>query len=183
MSLNRKIGLVSLMALSLITFGAALTKVVVSSMDMVNPSAPGDNDSPCYNGTYSLATGIEQSLVITMGCIPTLGHTAKAMFPRLSGIGSALADVITGSNSWRKQSNGSDSTRSGDTDKSCNDDLKLRPDCHPLDTGDESLGGTTVTAAPMTRWQSDPSVAAGGVRRVDDFTITYETPHFPREDV
>lgn len=182
MSLHRKLGLGMLMGLSLVTFGAALTKVVVICMDMISPKAPGNNDSPCYNGVYSLATGIEQSLVITMGCIPTLGHAAKSMFPRLSSLGSTLVDAISSSKSGRKHSNESGSTWYGSA-KPRQDSLKLRPDWRGLDDGEERLNGTMVTAFAINKWPSNPSIVEGGVRRVDDFTITYETPHHPREEV
>lgn len=183
MALHRKVGVGLLMGLSLVTFAAALTKVVVITIDMITPKAPGDNDSPCFNGTYSLATGIEQALVITMGCIPTLGHAAKSMFPWLSSVGSTVAGAVSGTSSWKKHSNESDSTRYGGSGKYYRDELNLRPDCPPLDEGEEALNGPTVTAAPIKKWKSNPSIDEGAVRRVDDFTITYEMPHLPREEV
>ncbi|KAH6627327.1 hypothetical protein F5144DRAFT_270114 [Chaetomium tenue] len=80
MPTHQKIGLILVMSLSLITMGAALIKVVLVIIQLTNAPAVGHGNLAYFNGLYNLCTGVEQCLVIIMGCIPVLRSIAKLSF-------------------------------------------------------------------------------------------------------
>lgn len=92
MPLRRKVGLILLMAASLFTVSMSILRIV----GMTTVANPGtSNEDYQYNSSIAvLWSGLEQSCVILMGCIPTLRGTAKLVKPVFSSIGSTLSALL-----------------------------------------------------------------------------------------
>ncbi|KAK0732949.1 hypothetical protein B0T26DRAFT_632953 [Lasiosphaeria miniovina] len=94
MKRNRKIGLIILLSLSIVTAGASITKIVIIIMGLMG-TLP-DSFSPDFGGTVFLTSSIEQSLVIIMGCIPTLGPLSKLQYTAFfSAVGDSIISLLT----------------------------------------------------------------------------------------
>ncbi|KAI1076746.1 hypothetical protein F5B20DRAFT_572600 [Whalleya microplaca] len=169
MPMQRKIGFILLMCLSLITMGSALAKVVVVFMRMNATPIAGSTNFRYFNGLVNLLCGVEQCLVIIMGCIPSLRPMAKLRldWTLLSNIGESLASLVT--RSRRKGSSGSLSSR----EKSSYHDLDLTPkvsDERSISLKVPSIRNSIRNFRKSSNQNLNPE---GQIRRTDDFTITY----------
>ncbi|KAI0009470.1 hypothetical protein F4779DRAFT_581727 [Xylariaceae sp. FL0662B] len=177
MPVARKIGFILLMCLSLITMGAALAKVVVVFMRMNATPIAGSTNFRYFNGLVNLLCGVEQCLVIIMGCIPSLRPMAKLRpnWKLLSDIGESLASLLT-TRSRRKGSNGPPSSWAKDVSF---DDLEMTPTI-----SEERPVPSIRNSIRNFRKSSNPSMRANGqIRRTDDFTITYNDATRPKQTV
>jgi hypothetical protein len=66
--------------------GGAMIKVVLVVIQLNNAPAVCHSNLAYFNGLYNLCTGVEQCLVIIMGCVPVLHFIAKLSFPIISTI-------------------------------------------------------------------------------------------------
>jgi hypothetical protein len=66
--------------------GGAMIKVVLVITQLANAPAVCHGNLAYFNGLYNLCMGVEQCLVIIMGCIPVLRSIAKLNFPIISTI-------------------------------------------------------------------------------------------------
>ncbi|KAI8946244.1 hypothetical protein F4801DRAFT_76181 [Xylaria longipes] len=89
--MRRKFGLMALLSGSLVAFLASLAKIIFSTLQVRGET--GTPDGPTTGGIIWIASGIEQGLVITLGCVPSLGPLAQLhVFNRIY---ESLAYLIT----------------------------------------------------------------------------------------
>ncbi|KAI0192129.1 hypothetical protein F4808DRAFT_465176 [Astrocystis sublimbata] len=88
MSTRRKLTLGALIALSLITMAAASSKVVIGTLFIIDATVALDGSRGQH--IINFTTSLEQSLVITMGCIPVLHSVSKVRLPSVKNIGHSL---------------------------------------------------------------------------------------------
>ncbi|KAI2601875.1 hypothetical protein GGR54DRAFT_634444 [Hypoxylon sp. NC1633] len=177
MALRKRVGLGLLMGLSIITMGAALSKVVTSLVfSDANPFA-GTEIATLFT-IQLICTAAEQTLVITIGCIPTLRPLAKLSSSFLNTIASSLASLV--SRTGRRRGNLSESpSYRPKYDRSGYEDLELRP---PLA---KTSGETDIHAATVdiTAYSGVHTPESGNIRRTDNFSVTYLQQAQPKENV
>ncbi|KAF4633296.1 hypothetical protein G7Y89_g4834 [Cudoniella acicularis] len=168
MALRRKIGLMILMGVSLFTMSMSIMKVMVAQ-----GSSHYSTDVQYKASLGVLWSGMEQTCVIIMGCVPPLRSITKLEFPDLSAIGSSLSSLVKRNRS--KQSS-LDNNSSNSTGK----------EYHDLETNTYKLGrlgpkqevqGFTTTSNyyPEGNKVSNQSLVTDNhVRRTDGFSISYD---------
>jgi hypothetical protein len=152
------------MGMSIIAFGAAFAKVVVTILALEG-QLPG-SFMPDFGGLIFLVSSIEQSIVIAMGCIPTLGPITKIKFSALYALGKSLTDLISNGRRSRKSSRDHSLYNEGidlGPSKRISDDRASQPQGAPSKT---RAGGSTKSLITETQ-----------ITRTDDFTITYNRSH------
>ncbi|RYP60318.1 hypothetical protein DL770_010016 [Monosporascus sp. CRB-9-2] len=136
MSMGRRVGLVIVMALGLITLASALLKM--SIVVVTTFGGPVESGSRNYfQGLIYLTSSIEQALVIIMGCILTLHQMRHIDFTRLRSISFSLVSLIP--KRRRKNSNSDASTQYNGFSRSGYQDLDLRPKLNISVDGRERL--------------------------------------------
>ncbi|KAM7200664.1 hypothetical protein V8F20_005166 [Naviculisporaceae sp. PSN 640] len=99
----RKIGLIILLGLSILTAGACIAKISIMILGLTNQLPM--SFSPDFGGVVFLTSSIEQCLVIIMGCIPTLGPLAKFQYAAFfSAIGDSFITLLGSRGSQRGSS-------------------------------------------------------------------------------
>jgi hypothetical protein len=164
MPTHQKIGLILVMSLSLITMGAAMIKVVLVIIQLTNPPAVGHGNLAYFNGLYNLCTGVEQCLVIIMGCIPVLRSIVNLNFPLINTITSSF-----------KRSKSSISSGYYTGDRNTSDESHTTPRLRASDDGEHSV-----------RCDAENGVSQNDehIRRVDGYSVTYgERPERMQEKV
>ena len=94
MTMRRKIAIIALLALSLITMGIVLTKIVMVLLRLTTPQAATSTVARYYQALTNLVACLEQSLVIIMGCIPTLKLHGHLKLPTMGEVGSFVASLV-----------------------------------------------------------------------------------------
>ncbi|KAI1145650.1 hypothetical protein F4825DRAFT_467167 [Nemania diffusa] len=120
MPTRRKLALAALLALSLVTFGIVVAKIVIILLRLTQPN---DTISLRYQSLVQLIATLEQCLVIIMGCIPTLRISKLSKWPRLEDVRSWVFSVIP--SAWSSRIRSESSFRSGQP--SSDQDLELVP--------------------------------------------------------
>lgn len=134
MPLRQQLGLAVLMAASLFTMTASVMKCVTSQSSSATNAA--------FNASLAvLWSGIEQSLVIIMGCVPPLRALSKLDFGVFEDLRTSIASLVGRGSTNKSRSNIKSSLSGG---RSGNDDLEMSAD-------DASSKGL----APKTRNLSD----------------------------
>ncbi|RYP56151.1 hypothetical protein DL771_012096 [Monosporascus sp. 5C6A] len=170
---RRKVGLSIVMALSTITFGIALAKLVqiIIAIDTTNDVVGDTADVFYIFAVLTLVSSIEQNLVIIIGCVPKLHAITKVESSLLSSINSGLRSLI--SNTWRKKSS-SASAASGSkpypySDRSGYSDLEMQPHLLRFD----KINGVEASVVHNQRSGSVRTEDEGkGIRRTDDVVIS-----------
>jgi hypothetical protein len=131
MPLVRKIGLVLLLGISILTFFAAMAKVIVAILALRGELPL--TSSPDFGGAIFLVSGVEQALVISLGCVPTLGPVTKLQMPTITSIGQSIANLVSRSSGRSRKS-------SPERDRSIyhDQDLELAPPLRLSDGGSVS---------------------------------------------
>ncbi|KAK6064317.1 integral membrane protein [Seiridium cupressi] len=166
MPLSRKVSLMVLLGLSLITFGAALTKAVLVALALTGKFTM---TGPDFNGLYFYVSTIEQCLVIMIGCVPTLKPITKLRFPGFTQIGESIASLITRrSRASRKGSSTGGSSYHGDVELGQHERLPDQP---------ESFTPPHTAAQRTHTVQASKSSSSlrnkNEIRRTDNFEISY----------
>lgn len=171
MPVRKKLGLILLMAVSLITFTAAILKLVISIMTIENEVS--SSLGPSANAIVWIASSIEQALVIAMGCVPSLRPITEILVPTWIAIGDGLTSLIwkTTRKSKDEGSQGSEhpSKRSG-----LNDDIELGPKIGM--TEERSTPGTVKTTNATAYVElkfNDSNPSWEGIQRTDGYGVTY----------
>jgi len=133
MTIQRKVAIISLIGLSLITMGIVLTKIVMVLLRLNTPQAATSTVARYFQALTNLVACLEQSLVIIMGCIPTLKLYGHFRLPSLDDVGSFVASLVP--SAWSIRSRQGSSYSSGGEGVSYQD-LELAPKVRIL--GDES---------------------------------------------
>ncbi|KAI0835718.1 hypothetical protein F5Y06DRAFT_117464 [Hypoxylon sp. FL0890] len=177
MALRRKVGLVILVGLSLITAGASLAKLVISCMLLTQtPFVGGNGTFDFAAGLVSFCTSIELSLVIILGCVPTLGPIVNLHFPTFSHLRSSFSSIVT---KVTRKGSRSDLSSQGASYRSgsyrhLETALKLRP------SADEK--GSVVVASPANT-QDQAMKSSGDIHRSDTYSVAYDTRVRATEEV
>ncbi|KAI0457470.1 hypothetical protein F5B21DRAFT_501517 [Xylaria acuta] len=117
---RRKFALAALLALSLITMGIVVVKI---ALVLIRLTQPNDTVAIHYQSLVQLIAGLEQCLVIIMGCIPTLRLSTHLKLPTLGDMGSWVFSKLP--TAWSSKSRQGSSYRSGG--QSSDQDLELVP--------------------------------------------------------
>lgn len=172
---RQRLGLVILMSVSLITFTAALLKIVISILDIEErvPTSFGQSAS----GIVWITAGIEQCLVIAMGCVPSLGPLARIQFPTWASIGETIASLIERT---RKMSRSGSSWSSNRSNRSVyHDNIELGPkvlisDEIPGGSSPAFLKSTSATAfAYIKAHKNDNTLSQSGIHHTAEYGVTY----------
>jgi hypothetical protein len=98
MQLHKKVGLCTLLALSLFTMGISIVKAVHAQGRIAN------TDDALYDASMEILWGYtEQNFVIMMGCAPPLSSVTKLRFTPISNISSSLKRLISTSSRGHTQ--------------------------------------------------------------------------------
>lgn len=166
---QRKFGLVVLMSVGLITFAAGLARIIVAT-EIVRSTFYATQNAGVLIGL--LAT-VENSLAISMGCVPTLGHINMLQFTIFSRIGESLASLLP------KTLRGSRRNKSSeDSSKSLGvPDVELGGVKYRIsDEGTIPLTGTKGghTGFVLATQEQPSGKSAENIMRTDDYMISYE---------
>ncbi|RYO85357.1 hypothetical protein DL764_009183 [Monosporascus ibericus] len=181
MSMGRRVGLIIVMTLGLITLASAILKMsIIIVTTFGGPVEHGSRNH--FQGLIYLTSSIEQALVIIMGCIPTLQQVRHIDFTRLRSISSSLVSLIP--KRGRKNSSSDASTQYNSFKRSGYQDLDLRPKLKiPVD-GRECLMVPVAVTAEVAYVGSNLQETVGHfIRRTDDFSVAYHQPKRPSETV
>jgi hypothetical protein len=168
MAVRKKIGLAVLLGLSLITGAAAFSKVVTNIIfSDVDPLTRGDQLFTLF-GVMLLITSVEQSLVITIGCVPTLRPLVLIKIPMFKVIGDTLASLLSTRRSHDTPSKGS--SRHNDQSQKHYENIELR---NPYDTSREHIFPPLSTTDVHTETGTHATNTGKHIHRTDDYTVTY----------
>lgn len=81
------------MSMSLITMAASMMKIISGAL-VAGREAHKHRDMQWDASLSKVWAGLEQTLVIIMGCAPALYAASKMNFPRLRSISSSLAKLV-----------------------------------------------------------------------------------------
>ncbi|KAK3291048.1 uncharacterized protein B0H64DRAFT_451719 [Chaetomium fimeti] len=96
MPLHRKLGIIALMAATLVATAAAVTKIAIVLLVMEGKIGLTTG----HGASIYITSGIEQSLVIIMGCIPALGPMKKLQLHlKFSRLGQSIVSLLSGGSS------------------------------------------------------------------------------------
>ncbi|KAJ8062111.1 hypothetical protein OCU04_008672 [Sclerotinia nivalis] len=163
MPLRRRIGLVLLMCVSLFTMTMSILKVMVAQ-----GSSHATTDVQYRASLGVLWSGMEQTCVIIMGCVPTLRSLTNMKFPGLTALSLSLSSLI-GRNKSKQSSLGNDHSGSGYRD--------LELNTHKLgQLGTKSkTQGPVVTVYPDGKQGSTQNLVTDNhVHRTDQFSQSYD---------
>lgn len=156
MPTHRKFGLSVLLGAGIVTFGAAIAKIVVSTMQVRGQVSA--TQAPVFGGVIFLISGIEQGLVIILGCTPTMGPLSKIATSFYGIIGHSLASLVTrGKRSLSRKSSRENSMSGENIEMGMA--KRLSGESSPKARTRPSKEGYTDT----TRY----------IRRTDDFIVTH----------
>lgn len=102
------------MSAGILTFGAAVAKIVIPTLQVRGQVSA--EDAPAFGGIIFLVSGIEQVLVIILGCVPALGPLSKVVASVYSSIGQSIYSLVTKSKrtlSRKSSREGSDGGENG----------------------------------------------------------------------
>lgn len=125
MSTQRKVALVTLMALSTITLGVVLVKIVLIFLRLSNASIQSKDLERYFQSLVHLVAALEQCLVIILGCVPTLKFVTKLQFPSFTQMTSWAASLVP--TSWSNRSRQGSTGYGSNSGSAYNEDLELAP--------------------------------------------------------
>ncbi|ETS73446.1 hypothetical protein PFICI_15051 [Pestalotiopsis fici W106-1] len=170
MNWRRKLAIMVLIAMSLITMAAAASKMVISLLFTIDATDSLDS----IRGTHVIdfTTCLEQALVIIMGCVPTVRLISGLNLPSVRQIGNSLVSLITRSRSKGSTTGGSNSRRSESTE---NLELGIQ---HKNADAVYPYGVKTasaVVAAPQGAQGPTFQHSDDQVHRTNSYSITYQS--------
>ncbi|KAK8108108.1 uncharacterized protein PG998_010121 [Apiospora kogelbergensis] len=192
MPTRRKVGLVVVMAMSLVTMCAALAKITVSLIPMTNSQILGNPAVQYFTSIINFSSDCEQCLVIIMGCIPTLHLAGRLQLPTVSQLRDNVSKAL--SRSGRKSSEsslvekntqtstGKYSSTSSHKGHSGYQEIQLVPQIHApgndkFANSSRALSGQghshVTSQGPQSHLDGNPD--EGWVHRTDSFSVSYKT--------
>ncbi|KAK6220539.1 hypothetical protein LQW54_001984 [Pestalotiopsis sp. IQ-011] len=170
MQWRRKLALIVLIALSLVTMAAAASKMVVSLLFTIGAT----NSLDSIRGTLVIdfTTCLEQALVIIMGCVPTVRLISQLQFPSVRQIGSSLVSLITRTRSKGTNSDGGSHFRRSESVENLElgPQPKISKEVHPYSVTNSSGLVVTTGGEQGAVFQ----VPDHQVHRTNSFTVTYQ---------
>ncbi|GAW22511.1 hypothetical protein ANO14919_120480 [Xylariales sp. No.14919] len=168
MATHKKVGLAILLGLSLITGAAAFSKVVTNLVfSDVDPATRGDELFTLF-GIMLLITSVEQSLVITIGCVPTLRPIALIRIPLLGSIRNTLASLL--SSGSRRGSPSKGSSKQVGHSRDGYEDLELS---NMYGTSKDRMVPPLSTSTVHAESGVDSIDTGKHIHRTHDYSITY----------
>lgn len=167
MQLRRRLGLVFVMGLSLLTAIISIMKTVKAMSNSAKPE-PDVQYKSVESAMYSC---LEQGCVVLLGCIPPLANTLHLDFSRLTTLGHSIVNLI-GSGSWNRSRAGKSHVMSGGdlSDGQTSDwhyeDVEMNNSRYKVNVTD--------TVVSHLKSQDTKATPKGQVQRVDEFTLTIE---------
>lgn len=189
MPTRRKVGLLVVLAMSLVTMCAALAKITVSLIPMTNNKILGNPAVQYFTSIINFSSDCEQTLVIIMGCIPTLHLASRLRVPSLRELRGNVSKVFGWSSRYGE---GKESMQASSTKSSFPNSQKGHSRYHEIQlaplanaSNANSFDSTRRALAPrnnpyVTSQGSLPHLEGnlGGTRvlRTDSVSVSY-TPH------
>jgi hypothetical protein len=173
MPLHRKLGIIALMATTLVATAAAVTKIAIVLLVMEGKIGLTTG----HGASIYITSSIEQSLVIIMGCIPALGPVRKLQLHlKFSRLGQSIVSLLSGGSSRSASSSKSKGSGVGEKDPSLG---RTSSNYHPANptwpNHDTTTGpdGTFNAAASLEALQPETG-SAKGIVQTNSFAITYQ---------
>ncbi|KAM7184230.1 hypothetical protein V8F33_013093 [Rhypophila sp. PSN 637] len=163
----RKIGLIILLSLSVLTAGACIAKIAIILLGLTNqlPTSFG----PDFGGIVFLTSSIEQSMVIIMGCIPTMGPLAKIQY---AAVFTAIGDSIVSLMGSRRGSQ----RGSGNRSSMYRDDVELgqqQGSTSKIRASDEASGHSGgADSVPSKQEAPSPGVGEKFRPGIEEYSVT-----------
>lgn len=178
----RKIGLILLLGLSVLTAGSCIAKISIMILGLQGKLP--NSFSPDFGGVVFLTSGIEQSLVITMGCIPTLGPLAKVQYGALlTAVGDSLLSLLGSRGRASPRGSGNRSVYRGGNDVELGNAKRVSDEVSGASDKNLNLVGHNrvekYSASASAQGSDDnfnPSlkrIGTGNIRRDDSYGFTY----------
>ncbi|KAM7212886.1 hypothetical protein V8F06_011736 [Rhypophila decipiens] len=176
MPLHRKIGVCALLATSLIACAAATTKIAIVILVREGKISL----STGHSASIFITSGIEQSLVIVMGCVPALAPIRKLeLHLKFSAIGQSIATLLSrsgrstsgSSSGWSRRSGRSKRNAAG-SDSGDNASEKVRPS-NGSGSDVERQGGVNRDKARTERERLGRG--GSGILQTNSFVVTTQT--------
>lgn len=163
MNLRRRLGLIALMGLSLITCAMSIMKGVSAI------PAPSGNDAT-YTATLSLLWAtLEQAFVILLGNVAPLRPIAKLHIPLLSTLAESMSSLL-----GRNSRNTSKAT-SGRMPGYANGAYQsMEMDTHKLGINSNDVWHEVKSSSSSHDTRTGGTIPDGQVKRTDAFTIVYD---------
>lgn len=170
MAVRRKIGLIIMLGMSLITMSLSILKTTAAA------GSSQFSSHIIYDGALGVLWSVlEQTFVIIMGCVPTLRGVTKLDLPGVNSISLSMASLIGRNRS--KQS----SINNGYTSSTSKGYKDLETDTYKL--GQLGSGGSKQGYTATSSYNPDRGIgskrsadAESRVRRVDEFSVSYDHP-------
>ncbi|KAI1130048.1 hypothetical protein F5Y10DRAFT_290081 [Nemania abortiva] len=182
-NIRRKIGLTLVLALSIITFGIALAKLVfiIGAISSAHSVLSQTADVFYIFSLLSLISGIEQNLVIILGCVPKLHAVTKLEMKIFDSFGSGIRSLLgMGTKDRSTPSSSSAQKPYPFADGSGYSDLEMQP---PLLRFDKVNHVDTSVARIHSSSRTDLEHENNDIRRTDQFTIVDNVKAKPRDAV
>ncbi|KAI1078172.1 hypothetical protein F5B20DRAFT_549621 [Whalleya microplaca] len=173
MPLRERISLIFVLCGSFLSMAMSILKTI--SLGQVANAAVGTPDVQYSSSTQLIYGYTEQSVVIIMGCIPTLRAVMKLNFSKLSNLRKYYM--------YMRKSSASDDASNGYSDLDT-DSNKLNHIPNAKGTSKTSVG----VGDPLNRFRqhggSNDQIPVQQITRTDGYTVTYDTrERIPRETV
>lgn len=178
MPLRRRVGLALLMCLSLITAVASIMKTVLTP----NAEAATKPDAQ-YNASFAvLWSGVEQTLVIILGCIaPLRAKFIAVMRDHFGWLGTGLVGMVTSSKlssptrSARAGRSGYSQSTTGEFDKkqTYNFTMETQKQSRGSSNSSSQGSGHELTVSMREPVRPPATLGNGQIARTDDFIVTY----------
>ncbi|KAH8203675.1 hypothetical protein TruAng_002205 [Truncatella angustata] len=195
MRTRRKVGLLVVMALSLVTMAAAVAKITVSLIPMTGSPLLVAPAVQYYTSIINFTSDCEQCLVIIMGCIPTLHLATRLQLPTVSKFRDSLLGLVSGHRSKtsvqeKHMQTGSRFTY-GSAHKNRDDyhELQLTPRVRVSDEESygstrEALGGhsRSYISSQIPRVHASRNFGENEIYRTDSSTVSHK-PQRAHEEV
>jgi hypothetical protein len=175
MPLHRKLGIIVLMATTLVATAAAVTKIAIVLLVMEGKIGLTTG----HGASIYITSGIEQSLVIIMGCIPALGPVRKLQLHlKFSRLGQSIVSLLSGGSSRSVSSSKSKGSGSGLQEK----DLSLGRTSSNYNPANATWPNHDTTVEPAERFNAAGSLEASrpetgsakGIVQTSSFAVTYQ---------
>lgn len=171
MRMHRKVGLIILVASSLVTAAAAVAKGTISLLYIFNAALSVDGSRGIH--VINFTACLEQALVIIIGCVPAIRSITQLKHPSLVNIGNSLASLLAKIRSTRSMNTSKESfSRRA---KYCSfGNIELTPRLHALQESGPNKDGKSsgLVIASLGETDAHTPLAEGQVCRTDSFSVS-----------
>ncbi|KAK6844450.1 hypothetical protein PG995_014560 [Apiospora arundinis] len=168
MPTRRKVGLIMMLAGSLVTAALSIQKTTI-----VQGGPHYSSDAQYHSSLGVLWSILEEDFVIIMGCVPTLHGMAKLDYPFLSNLSSSISSFVKGSRGKKS------SVSWGYNSSGAYRDLEMN-NYDPCKAGVSHTAAANHPASPQGNSESVkglfPGANSANVVRTDEYTVSYARP-------